>query len=206
MAVVVFSFLALSHRRRRASDFTGADLRGVNFNHCLLAGANMSNCSLQGASLRDCDLRKSNLTRADLRQAALHGALLLEANLSNGERSTGVACWVRRALTLCPTNTANFQDAVLVSSRALQCVADRLLLVLWLARGWLVFVVPLDSTRPDQRQLHQRCARVPSFFCRPLPHALRRLCFGVAGLPAAGSRQPILCVSRRARLRRRRRR
>lgn len=114
---------------RIASRFSGADLRGADFNDARLAlgdfsgtdarraqmsGAELTFCDFSGADLRETDLSRSclclaDLSRADLRSANLTGADLMKALLSGadlrGARLAG-AC-----LTHAELEGARFDDS-----------------------------------------------------------------------------------------------
>ena len=74
-------------------DFSGCDLRGVNFSYsnlkdALFRGADMRETSLWNANLEGADFTDADLEGADLDYSKLRGAILLRANLRRASLPT----------------------------------------------------------------------------------------------------------------------
>lgn len=65
------------------SDFTNAELNGMDFRNRSLRNAVFVNATLVGANFENADLRGADFTNAELSQANLNGANLEGANLTN---------------------------------------------------------------------------------------------------------------------------
>lgn len=77
-----------------ASDFTGANLEGVDFRRAQLEKANFSGTDLSALDLSGSDLTRSNLENCNLRDANVQNARLLEANI---QRANLAGTDIRRA-------------------------------------------------------------------------------------------------------------
>ncbi len=77
------------------TDFSGANLSGVDFrddslHDVNLSGVNLSNADFHGATLGEIDLSKANLSSADFSSSYFDGADLGEANLSGADFSDAI--------------------------------------------------------------------------------------------------------------------
>jgi uncharacterized protein YjbI with pentapeptide repeats len=77
------------------SDFSDADMSGVNLIEAELLGANLGGASLYQATLAGANLSEANLTRADIRNANLRGAVLEGANLTGAKLQQTDLCGCR---------------------------------------------------------------------------------------------------------------
>jgi uncharacterized protein YjbI with pentapeptide repeats len=87
------------------TSFSGAYLKGVDFN-----GADLSRVDLHGADLRDANMKNANLNEADLRDANLWGANLNSANLRCADLKDADLGWTQ-------LNEANLQLADLSGAK-----------------------------------------------------------------------------------------
>jgi hypothetical protein len=70
-------------RNQEVTDFSGADLHGVNFTNLGLDGLNFKGTNLSGCIFNGVNLNKCDFENADLSGAILNYALLRNTNLTN---------------------------------------------------------------------------------------------------------------------------
>jgi len=89
----------LTYRRLHSADLTGANLDGLNLEHCDLPEVDMTGASLVGAKLLNCNLARVKAEGVDLSGATLQVCDLTEADFTGAmlEKAALIGCCFRFA-------------------------------------------------------------------------------------------------------------